>query len=192
LLGNDRIVLLQLLEETDRGIEVFGRSPECEIDRDRADIANRGGSRIEIADHALVFGLQQILPASRDRLAAKRILVHKQAERAGMDRGPVTVRILQTGRDLVPVDWLVGFERVLRLCLHAEGDPEIADVADRIVLLGQNLRQRLARVFVVMRDIIVEIGLDRLEHRGPIRPLRRAVVADDVGRTSRLQRRQQG
>src|SRR6516164_7749132 len=99
-----------------------------------------------------------------------------------MDRGPVTVRILQTGRDLVPVDRLVGFERVLRLGLHAEGDPEIADVADRIVLLGQNLCQRLTGVLVVMRDIVVEIGLDRLEHRGPVRPLRGAVVADDVGR----------
>ena len=130
----------------------------------------------------LIVRLEQVLPAGRHRLAAERILVDEQAERAGMNRRPVAVGVLQPGRHLVPVLRLVGLQRVLGLCLHAEGDAEIADIGDRVVLFRQDLRQRLAGILVVVRNIVVEVGLDRLEHRGPIRPFRRAIVANDVGR----------
>ena len=79
-----------------------------------------------------------------------------------MNRGPVAVRILQAGGDFVPFGWLIRLERVLRFRLHAEIDAEIADVANRIVLLGEDLRQRLTRVLVVMRNVVVQISLDGL------------------------------
>ena len=108
-----------------------------------------------------------------------------------MDCGPKAVRILQSRRDLIPVGRLVGLQCILGLCLDAEGDAEIADIADRIALLRKDLRERLTGVLVVVGNLVVEIGLDGLEHRGPIRPLRWAVVTDDVSRFGRLPRRHQ-
>src|ERR1700737_2833782 len=43
-----------------------------------------------------------------------------------------------------------------------------------------------------MGNIVVEVGLDGLEHGGPIRPFRRAVVTDDVGGFGRWPGRQEG
>jgi hypothetical protein len=103
----------------------------------------------------------------------------------------MAVRVLQAVRDLIPIDGLIGLQCVLRLGLHAEGDAEIADIADGIALLGENLSQCLAGILVVMGDIVVQVGLDGLEHGGPVRPFRRAVIADDVGRLGRLPRRDQ-
>jgi hypothetical protein len=158
----------------------------------RADVTDRRRTRIEIADHALIVGLQEILPAGRHRLAAERILVDEQPERAGMDRGPVAVRILQSSRHLIPFRGLIGLQRILRLGLHAEINSEIADIADGIVLLGEDLRQSLTGVLVIVGDIVVQVGLDRFEHGRPVRPFGGAVVADDVGRFGGLPRRQKG
>ena len=108
-----------------------------------------------------------------------------------MDGGPIAVGVLQTGRDLVPIGRPIGFQRILRLRLHAEGDAEIADVADGIALLGENLRECLTGILVVVGNVVIEVGLDGLEHRGPVRPFRRAIIADDVGRFGGLQRRHQ-
>src|ERR1700676_1048934 len=95
-------------------------------------------------------------PAGRHRVAAKGVLVHEQAKRAGMNRGPVTVSVLQAGGDLIPVDGLVRLQRILRLGLHAEGNAEIADIADGIALLGKYLRQRLTGILVVVGYVVVE------------------------------------
>ena len=108
-----------------------------------------------------------------------------------MDGGPIAVRILQSGRDLIPVCGLVRLQRILRLGLHAKGDAEIADIADGIALLGENLRECLTGILVVVGNVVIEVGLDGLEHRGPVRPFRRAIIADDVGRFGGLQRRHQ-
>src|SRR4029077_1488935 len=126
LLSSQNSVPVTFLPEAIRGVEIGRRAAEREIDRNRADVTARRRSRIEIADHALIVGLQEILPAGWDRLAAKRILVHEQAERSGMDGGPVTVGVLEAGGDLIPVDGLIGFKCILRLGLHPEGDAEIA------------------------------------------------------------------
>ena len=108
-----------------------------------------------------------------------------------MNGGPVAIRVFQASGDLIPVHRLIGLERVLRLRLHAESDAEIADVANRIALLGQDLGQRLTRILVVVGNIVIEIGLDGLEHGGPIRPFRRTVIANHVGRLGRLPGRDQ-
>ena len=108
-----------------------------------------------------------------------------------MNRGPVAAGILQASGDLIPFRRLVRLKRILRFGFHAEGHAEIADIADRIVFFGENLSQRLTRILVVVRDIVVEIGLDRLEHRSPVRPFRWAIVADDVGRFGGLPGRDQ-
>src|SRR5262249_55801585 len=50
----------------------------------------------------------------------------------------------------------------------------------------------LAGVLVVEGNIVTEIGLDGLEHRGPIRPLRRAIVANHVGGLRRQARGSRG
>src|SRR6478672_11843916 len=103
-----------------------------------------------------------------------------------MNGGPVTIGILQTSGDLIPLGGLIGLQRILCLGLHAESDAEIADITDRIAFLGENLRQCLAGILVVVRYIVVEVGLDRLEHGSPVRPFRWAIVADDVGLFGRL------
>ena len=94
LFGNDRIVLLQFLEKSERRIEIGGRAAERQIDCNGADISDRSRQRIEITHHPLIVGLKQIFPTGRHRLATERILVHEQAERAGMNRGPVAVGVL--------------------------------------------------------------------------------------------------
>ena len=162
------------------------------IDRDRADKADRGGRRIEIADHALVIGLQQILPARRHRLAAERILVHEQAERAVVDRVPVAFRILQAGRNVVKALRLVRLQHACLFRLVADVDAHIGDIGDRIAFLSDQLRQRLSGILVVMRDVVAEVRFDGLEHRSPVGPLRRAVVADHVGGLCRTAQRQSG
>ena len=109
-----------------------------------------------------------------------------------MDSSPVAVGVLQASGDLIPVCGLIGLQGILRLGLHAEGDAKITDIANRIAFLGKDLRQRLTGILVVVRNIIVEVGLDRLEHRGPVRPFRRAIVADHVGSFGGLPGRDQG
>ena len=43
-----------------------------------------------------------------------------------------------------------------------------------------------------MRDVVAKVRFDGLEHRSPVRPLRRTVVADHVGRLCRTTQRQSG
>src|SRR5205823_12706082 len=100
LLGHNGSILLQLLEETDCRRKIRGRAPEREIDCHRTHIAHGCGGRVEIANHAAIVRLEQILPACGYGLSAERVLVDEEPERAGMNGGPVTVRILQPGRYL--------------------------------------------------------------------------------------------
>src|ERR1700742_2658786 len=99
-----------------------------------------------------------------------------------MYRGPIAVRIFQPGRDLVPMRGFIRLQRAFSLRFNTKIDTEITDVVDWSAFLCQDLRQRLSRILVIEGDIVIEVGLDGLEHGGPIRPLRWTIVADDVGR----------
>src|SRR5262249_3398733 len=113
--------------------------------------------------------------------ASTRVFIPEQAECAEMNSRPFTVRILYSGGDLVPSLWLVGLNDTRRLCLHAEINAIIRNVGNRIIFLGEQLRQRLAGIFIVKWNIVAEIGLDRFKHRSPVGPLWWTIVANDVG-----------
>ncbi len=98
-----------------------------------------------------------------------------------MDGGPRTVRIFQPGRDFVPAFRLVRFDNIEGLGFHAEVHTEVTDVGNWIGLLGEQLRQGLPGILVIEWNVISEICFDRLQHRRPIGPLRRAIVANDIG-----------
>jgi hypothetical protein len=66
------------------------------------------------------------------------------------------------------------------LCLHAEVNAVIGEIGDRIVFLRNELRERLAGILVVERNVVAQIRLDGAQHGCPIGPFRRAVVADHV------------
>ncbi|KGC54213.1 hypothetical protein DO65_5953 [Burkholderia pseudomallei] len=178
LLRHDRLVRLQLAEPVERRAEIVEAAAERLVHRDGARIADERARRIEIADHPLVLGLEQIGPRARHRLAVERVLVDEEAERAGVDREPVALRVLEIRRDVAPVRGLVGGDDALVLRLERRGHAEIDDVRDGALLLGDQLRDRLARVLVVERHANAGPLLDRGDLRGPVGPFGRAVVAD--------------
>ena len=98
-----------------------------------------------------------------------------------MDRSPIAVGILKARGNLFPMLRLVRLDHPGSLCLHPEIHAVVGKVGDRVCLLGDELRQRLTGILVVEGNIIAEISLDRLDHGGPVRPFRRAVIADHVG-----------
>ena len=112
---------------------------------------------------------------------AQRVDVHEEAERALMGGEPATLGVLETVRDVLEAGRLVGLDDALLGRLDARRDAVIGDVGDRVALLRQKLGQGLARVLVVVRHLNAEVRLDRVDHRGPVGPLGRAVVADRVG-----------
>ncbi|MCY1228027.1 hypothetical protein D9M72_403200 [compost metagenome] len=62
LLGHDRLVLLQVLEILEGRAEVVERAAHGLVDRDCAHVADEGAGGVEIADQALVLGLEQVGP----------------------------------------------------------------------------------------------------------------------------------
>jgi hypothetical protein len=119
------------LRNQSRPGEVVEAAAERLIHRDRARVADERARRIEVADHPLVFRLQQIGPRARHRLAVQRILVHEEAERARVDREPVALRVLQVRGDVVPVRGPVRRDHALVLRLERRRHAEIDDVGDR-------------------------------------------------------------
>ena len=97
-----------------------------------------------------------------------------------MDREPVAFRILEARRNLVEVRGLVGGDDSFLLRLDAEGDAQVGNVGDRARLLGDELRERLAAVLVVLRDRDPGLLLDFAKLRAPVGPFGRAVVANGV------------
>ena len=148
-------------------------------------IADKGRGRIEITDHAAILGLLQVGEALRHRSPAQRVDIHEEAERAVMDREPAAVGILEACGDFVEAGRLVGRDDAFVARLDARGHAVIGDVRHRARLLGQKLAERLARVLVVMRHLDAELFVDGLQHRAPVGPLRRTVIANSVFGLSR-------
>jgi hypothetical protein len=76
----------------------------------------------------------------------------------------VAVRILETFRNILPVFRLIGLGHTLLFGLYPEGDPVVRDIRNRALLFGDQLRERLSGVLVVMRNFIPQIFLYRPEH----------------------------
>ena len=165
------------LKILDGRVEVVQAPAERDVHGHGGRVADRGGARVEVADHPLVLGLEQVLPGFRHGLPAERVLVHEEPEGAGVDREPVALRVLQPVRDLLPQRRLVGGHHPGVLGQDAEGHAEVGDVGDRVVFLGDQLGQGLAGVLVVVRDVDPQRFLDRLQLTRPVRPLGRTVVA---------------
>ncbi len=178
LLRHDRLVLGELPEVGDGWIDVGVASPEGQVHRHHAHLADRGAGGIEVSDQSLVIRLEQILPGGRHRLATERRLVHEEAQRTRVDGEPVAVGVLQSGRDPFPAVRLVRCQHTCFLGGKRDAATEIHHVGDGSGLLGDERGQRLARVLVVGRHRDAERLLNGLELRPPVCPLGRAVVTD--------------
>ncbi|MCY1228026.1 hypothetical protein D9M72_403190 [compost metagenome] len=95
-----------------------------------------------------------------------------------MDGKPVALRVLQAVGNVVPVGGLVGGGDAVLLGLDAEGHAVVDHVGHRAGFLGDQLRQRLAGVFVVQRHGNAGLFLDGADLCRPVGPFGRAVVAD--------------
>ncbi len=150
------------------------------IHRDGCNVADKGAGRIKITHHAFIFRLQQIVPGTRHRRATQRINIDHKAHGTGVQRYPLASRIFHACRDLIPVCRFVSADHVCADCLNTEADAVIDHVGDRIAFLGDQLRQRLTRIFIILRHMNARRFFDRLELCRPVGPLWRAVVADSI------------
>jgi len=133
----------------------------------------------------LIVRLGQIGETLRDISAAERIHVHEKAQAAKVNGEPFAVRVLQAFGNVIKTGGLVSRRNTLITGLDAGRHAVIGDIRDRAVFFGQELAQGLARVLVVMRHLHIDFLVDGFEHGCPIRPLRRAIVADGIFRRCR-------
>ena len=178
LLRNDRGEFVQLLEVVEGRPEVVERAAQGVVHGDGAGVAHEGGRRIEKAHHPFVLRVEQVLPSLRNGQTVERFGVDHQAHRAGVDRNPGAVGVLEARGHLLPAFALVVFDEPLVFGVDGKGNAEVGGVGDGIVRFGDDLRDGLAGILVVHRHFNAGFSLDDGKHRTPARPFGRAVVDD--------------
>ena len=160
---------------------------------DREDARDRGARRARVGhlQHVLVGRVEQVVPRRRrlQVVLLQELVVGHEHQRIVGDRGPLAVGLLEARRQLGERRRLVGLEHAF-LDAGGEGLDRAAEqhVDARIVLLGDDARERLARREAHEVDLDAGRLLEFLEHRPrPVLRPDRVDVADR--RRGRRQRR---
>ena len=182
LLRHDRLIGLQALKERYGGIKILIAAAKRQIDGHNTNLTHSGRGRIKIADHATIGWVEKIIPALRNGAIAQRPRIHKNAKRSGMDGEPIAFLILEPCGDTVKTGRLIwrqdpGFAR-----LWANLATKIDNIGHGARAFSDQSRQGLAGVFIVRRDRQANLALQQTQHATPIRPFRRAIIADSACR----------
>ena len=172
------MILEKLLVELDARFEVVERAAQSLIGCHCAGITHEGRRRVKEANHAVILGIEQILPALGNRHVAQSLRIDHEADRTCVDRNPVAVRIFEIVGNSLPALALVGFNDASLLGVDGKGNTQIHGISHRIFGFGDDLRDGLSRILVVNRNVNTGFLGNKLEHVAPACPLGGNVVAD--------------